>query len=380
MQWYPAEWRERYGDEFEAVLSSSMSDGKGGLRLSGNVVREGIMARLELAGFVGRLAPPLERARASVVTVFVAVVGFLAGAAGIAYYATGWQETLAADQITAADRTFLRSPAAHAYRQTLLSPAFESLKRASYSQPANVQAWRALEGARARATNALDNTAAYRALQQAFRHPRPASAVPVALGRVTQLTTDAVIACLGLMLVVATVAWARDLRRGSSRGLLIPMGLVVAAGAVFVLGEIAYRAFGRHAPGGLFAVRWIIVRRDLQLWPQAVFPLATVASVVLLAIGGVKLVRRIRFSPGLCRVMTALAVAAGLLIGVSVMATLSWAVILGLQAPGFLTTDGRGIFGSPLLPTVTAAIVVMAGSGWMVVNGSDRSLRIVRSL
>jgi len=65
---------------------------------------------------------------------------------------------------------------------------------------------------------------------------------------------------------------------------------------------------------------------------------------------------------------------------VSVMATLSWAVILGLQAPGFLTTDGRGIFGSPLLPTVAAAIVVMAGSGWMVVNGSACALGNVRSL
>ena len=66
LRWYPAHWRERYGDEFAAVLASSLSDGKGGLRLSFNVVREGMAARLEEAGFVGRLAPPLQRARASV--------------------------------------------------------------------------------------------------------------------------------------------------------------------------------------------------------------------------------------------------------------------------------------------------------------------------
>jgi predicted acetyltransferase len=56
LRWYPTNWRERYGDEFAAVLASSLSDGKGSLRLSMNVAREGMVARLEEAGFVGWLA------------------------------------------------------------------------------------------------------------------------------------------------------------------------------------------------------------------------------------------------------------------------------------------------------------------------------------
>jgi len=62
LRWYPRNWRERYGEEFEAVLTSSLVDGKGGHSLSMNVAREGLAARLENAGFVGRTAPAIERA------------------------------------------------------------------------------------------------------------------------------------------------------------------------------------------------------------------------------------------------------------------------------------------------------------------------------
>ena len=66
LRWYPSDWRDRYGDEFESVLSCSLRDGKGGLRLSVDVAREGMATRLEGAGFLGRVAPPLKRARAAI--------------------------------------------------------------------------------------------------------------------------------------------------------------------------------------------------------------------------------------------------------------------------------------------------------------------------
>ena len=97
-------WRERYGDEFAKVLGSSLSDGKGSRRLFFNVAQEGMMARLEEAGIVGRLAPPLQRARASVATI---LVGVLASAAVLTRYAKGWQRTPALESLTRAGHCWL---------------------------------------------------------------------------------------------------------------------------------------------------------------------------------------------------------------------------------------------------------------------------------
>jgi hypothetical protein len=47
--WYPAAWRERYGEEFAELLRESIESGRGGLRLSLDVAREGLAARLDEA-------------------------------------------------------------------------------------------------------------------------------------------------------------------------------------------------------------------------------------------------------------------------------------------------------------------------------------------
>jgi hypothetical protein len=50
LRWYPAGWRERYGDEFAALLRDTLEDGRGGLRLWLDVARAGIVARAEDGG------------------------------------------------------------------------------------------------------------------------------------------------------------------------------------------------------------------------------------------------------------------------------------------------------------------------------------------
>ena len=50
LRWYPAGWRERYGDEFAALLRDTIEDGRGGLRLSLDVARAGLAARAENGG------------------------------------------------------------------------------------------------------------------------------------------------------------------------------------------------------------------------------------------------------------------------------------------------------------------------------------------
>jgi len=47
LRWYPAGWRERYGDEFAALLRDTIADGRGGLCLSLDVASGGLAARAE---------------------------------------------------------------------------------------------------------------------------------------------------------------------------------------------------------------------------------------------------------------------------------------------------------------------------------------------
>jgi hypothetical protein len=47
LRWYPPRWRERYGDEFGALLRDSIEDGRGGPQLSLDVARAGLATRAD---------------------------------------------------------------------------------------------------------------------------------------------------------------------------------------------------------------------------------------------------------------------------------------------------------------------------------------------
>jgi len=46
LRWYPAAWRTRYGSEMTALLHDTIAEGGGGPRLSLNLAKEGLAARL----------------------------------------------------------------------------------------------------------------------------------------------------------------------------------------------------------------------------------------------------------------------------------------------------------------------------------------------
>jgi hypothetical protein len=353
LRWYPTNWRERYGDEFAAVLASSLSDGKGGLRLSFNVAREGMAARLEEAGFVGRLAPPLQRARASVITVFLAVLGFLASVAVLARYAKGWQRTPALETLTRASQAFEQSKAEHAFQRTFASAAFQQLQRAANrSNNGNLQAWKALERAQTQATNALNKTEAGRTYQQAVHNLRSASGAPVFFKDIAQVASIATLVCLGIALAVATVVGVRALRQGNRKGLRAPISLLLGSVILFVFAAIAYQA-GQKIPPGQPGSEWTILKWMLEghfrFWPVVVFPVCAAASIVLATIGGVKLLGRVDLGSRLYRLEGTLAAVTAGCIGLALVSTLSWVTTLSVQAPGFLTAKDQGIFGTPLL-------------------------------
>jgi hypothetical protein len=371
VRFYPPNWRRRYGDEFEAVLVSSLNDGKGGVRFSFDVAREGMKARLEEGGFIGKLAPPRVRARASVMTIIAAVVGFLAGAAVLEYYANGWQVTPAHEFFNGAGIALVRSKPYRALQATLRSHRFVVLHQAAVHSKPKSPAWKALINAQNKLWATVDKTAAYRAYRQGLVHTEGATGAPVVFDHLAHFALDGTIACLGLILAVAGVAWVRTLRSGPRRGLILPMTLVMASGTLFAVGEIASHSSSWQGVGG-----W----DSLHRWPQVAFPLCAAASVVLALVGGLKLVHRVDFGVRLSRVEGFLAAVTAALLAAAIATTLLWVGTLLVQAPGFLTSRDQGIFGTSYLPVFLVVLVVMTCALWMVTANSARCLRISREL
>jgi hypothetical protein len=385
LRWYPTQWRERYGDEFSDVLARSMSDGRGNLRLSFNVAREGVVARLEQAGFIGRLARPLQRARASVVAILLATLTFLASAAVLIRYAKGWQRTPALETLTQAGQVLDRSKAWHTWLRTLASPAVLQLQQAAnHSLNGNSQAGKAYEGAQAQAASALYNSDAYRTYQQAVHILRPAAGAPVVFNEVAQVALLAALICLGSALLVASVAGVRALRRGNKKVLRVPIALLLGSAILFVVGGIAYEADHKIPPGQpgseWTTVKLMVLEGHFRFWPVVVLPVCAIGSIVLATVGSLQLIRRVEMGPRLCRFQGFLATVTAGCLGIFLVSTLSWIATLYEQAPSFLTAKGQGIFGTPLLPVFLLAIVVMSAALWIIVSGSARCLRNVRPL
>ena len=201
---------------------------------------------------------------------------------------------------------------------------------------------------------------------------------------IAQVAVLATLVCLGTALLVATVAGVHALRRESKKGLRVPISLLLASAVLFVFGGIAYEADRKIPPGQpsseLTALKWMLLDGHFRFWPVVVFPVCAAASIVLATLGGVQLVRRVDVGPRLCRFQGSLAAVTAGCLGLFLISTLSWAATLYAQAPSFLTSKDQGIFGTPLLPVFLVAIVVMTGACWLVMSGSARCLRSVRSL
>lgn len=384
LRWYPREWRERFGDEFDAVLSSALRDGKGSLRLSIDVAREGIVARRENLGWVGKSAPPLERARASVMTIFLSMLGFLASAAALAFYEKGWQRAPALERINRANQIFVHSKANHLFDQLMTSPTAHRLQLATqHSRSGYSKAWKAYESFEARALNALHGSPAGRDFQNAVNHAHFASGVPVILNDVAHGAILLAIVLMVSALTYAVVIAARLRLRADRKRLVVPLVLLNASAIVFVICIISYQAF-QNIPLGQPGSDWQMVRwmasGDFRFWPVVIFPLCVVVSIVLAAVGGVKLMRRVDFPTQVIRRQVSLAVLSAGCLGVALISTLSWVVALSDQAPNFLTAKDGGVFGTSFLTVFLVAIVVMIGTAWLVVTRSARCLRSIRTI
>jgi hypothetical protein len=383
LRWYPPDWRERYGEEFEAVLSSSLSDGHGSLRMSCNVAREGVVARLARFGFVGDSASPLERARGSVMTIFLSTLGFFSSAAVLAFYDKGWQRAPALESMNQADQIFGHSKAVHVYDELMSSLTSRRLELAASRSPnGNSAAWKVYEKFQTRALDALHRSPAGQAFQHVVHNLHFASGAPVVLNDVrhgaTLLAITLLVSALTFVVVAATrLGWQVNRKR-----IRVPLVLLSVSATVFVIGIFAYQSF-QNIPLGQPGSEWMTVKwmlaGNFRFWPVVIFPLCVVVSVVLAAVGGVKLLRRVDLPFRMFRLQGSIAVASGVSLCVVLISTLSWVTALSEQAPAFLTSRDGGVFGTAFLPVFLISIVVMIGTSWLVVTRSARCLRTIRT-
>jgi hypothetical protein len=383
LRWYPRDWRARYGEEFEAVLMSSLSDGKDGLRLSLDVAREGVAARLESAGFVGRTAPALERARASVMTVFVAILGFLTSAAVLLFYSKGWQRTPVLESFDKAVGVLSRSKAYRAYSQMMKSPLHRKIQlAANRSGNGNSPAWKALYRFQTKAIADVNNSVAGQVFHQVVSGAHPASGAPVVFGDIAYFVTGVAIICIAIALIFLVSTAVRVQWRVDRKPLLVPICFLCASAVFFILAAIAYHAFQLIPPGEPAA--WtsfrLLLEGNFRFWSAVVFPLSAALSIVFAIIGGPKLLRRVDYAPRLYRVESLLAVSAAACLSIVLLSTIAWVATLTVQAPNFLTSKDGGPFGTSFLPIFLVAIMVMIGTSAIVVSRSARCIRIIRAV
>jgi hypothetical protein len=381
LRWYPRTWRERYGEEFEAVLTSSLVDGKGGASLSINVAREGLAARLESAGFVGRTAPALERARASLMTVFVATLGFLTGAVALLIYSKGWRGSPRIEALRRAGMALTRSTAFRAFSQTMSSPLHRRiLLAATQSGNGNSPAWQALYKFQDNARSALENSAAGRAYTHVMSAARPASGTPVFFNHVAYFVTGVAIVCVAVAFTYLVFTAVRVQSRVDRKSLLAPIGLLFASAVFFILAAMSYRAFQQRGPGepATWTSLRLLLEGNVRFWPAVVFPLCVALSIFFAMIGAPKLLRRVDYASRLYRVESALAVALAACLGIVVISTVAWVATLTAQAPDFLTSKDGGPIGMSFLPIFLVVTAVMLGTSWLVFSRSARCVQIIR--
>jgi len=92
LRWYPASWRDRYGEEFAELLLAELAERPRSWRRSADVITNGVLARCTCAGLTSHQLPAPDQARAGLASAGCALAAFMAfGMAMLAQLATGWQ-------------------------------------------------------------------------------------------------------------------------------------------------------------------------------------------------------------------------------------------------------------------------------------------------
>jgi hypothetical protein len=95
LRWYPAAWRQRYGEELAALIEDTYPDGRIPWPCRLALLRAGLTQRLRAGGLFGQ-ASPAAGARAGSLLVLWAWAVFMVAGAGFANLADGWYRAVPA--------------------------------------------------------------------------------------------------------------------------------------------------------------------------------------------------------------------------------------------------------------------------------------------
>jgi hypothetical protein len=106
LRWYPAAWRERYGDELVALMKDNLADKRPTITFKLSIAWAGLRERAYGAGLVGD-QPPAERARAGSLLVLCAWTAFVLAGASFAKAAEHYSDALPPSSRLLPQRAFL---------------------------------------------------------------------------------------------------------------------------------------------------------------------------------------------------------------------------------------------------------------------------------
>ena len=94
LRWYPARWRDRYGDEFAAMIEDDLGGGPSSVRYRLSIVRSGLREQLREAGLVGDSLPSSDRMRAGALAILCAFALFAIAGIGFAKTSEHWDQAI----------------------------------------------------------------------------------------------------------------------------------------------------------------------------------------------------------------------------------------------------------------------------------------------
>jgi len=109
--WYPPGWRERYGDEFDALMEDTLGDRPPTRRFRLTIALAGLRERGSEMGVMGDSIPPVDRARAGSLLVLCAWAVFVVAGSSFAKLSEGFR---------LADPTRTASVSSGAYRSVMV--------------------------------------------------------------------------------------------------------------------------------------------------------------------------------------------------------------------------------------------------------------------
>jgi hypothetical protein len=334
LRWYPAAWRDRYGEEFAELLTADIQERPRSMSRTLDVARGGIVARLADMGLAGF---PL---------------------------ATGGEAATAAEGETAPDR----HRQVRASLGTLGAALAVCLAFGAAMQSQLTIAW---EWSTTGVPSAAD--------------PDPPF-IPVVGGFATLVTSAsmAAIAVLGIIAVIPVIVTvAVRLAAGAGRRLALPAAVFAVAVAVLVVGgrqfENGWVGTGGHdglIPGGVAAFEWATSLWVSAYWAHpgalAAFPLAerawmaaTPVALAAAALAAATVVRRAGLSTRVLAFEARVATAACAVMAVLLVGLACWLATGGEGAPlfhpGLIDVAATAALALALAAAITARATAMRG-------------------